>query len=103
MKYLEISPQGEILTFEGDFPDLEREMMFKSTERLAWVAPVWCTRLWILARKICDFLGLKVFSEALKALPGPWVVVVDGKKIATFPSRKEALRFERDFFLSKMT
>lgn len=101
MRYLEIDKKGKIVTFKGDFTDLETQLKTKKEKRLSWIAPKKWPRLWIILRRFSDFFGLKRVSSWLKNLNTEWVLIVDGKIIASFRNRDEAIRYEKEYFIKK--
>ncbi|MFN3263282.1 MAG: hypothetical protein ACK42C_00090 [Aquificaceae bacterium] len=101
MRYLEISKEGKVRTFKGDFPEVEKELKGKKYQRLSYVAPVGWAGLWIALRVLSEKLRLGFLERALKSVKGKWVVFVDGKPIGIFDDRQKALEFEKQYFVRR--
>lgn len=100
MRYLTLNKKGQVRTFKGDFPQLERELRDKREVRLSSVVPRHFVLrvLWKALRLCFEALGYSKGVEWLRSWKVEWVVIVEGKALGVFKDRGEAIRWEREYF-----
>ncbi|MEM3426669.1 MAG: hypothetical protein QW212_00210 [Nitrososphaerales archaeon] len=94
MRYLELSKEGKVKTFKGDFELLLKE---KKETRVSRIVPenIFLRIFFLLLRRVFGDEG-KV-ADWTRRWSCRWVLLVGGEKLGVFKDRKEAIEFEKKF------
>lgn len=92
MRYLELSKQGKVRTFKGDF---EIELRERKEKRVSRIVPKnWFLRVFFLVlRRLFSDDGK--IAEWTRRWRCKWVVVIDGMVVGEFENRRQAILFEK--------
>lgn len=103
MRYLELSKEGKVKTFKGDFPQVESLLKHKREKRLSRIVPRRKSLrvIWMMLRVFFERLGYNRGIEWLRGWKVDWVVVIKGREIAVFKNRREAIRYEKEYVIKE--
>jgi hypothetical protein len=82
--------------------ETERKEMKKNRKRVSYIYPANPVKRFFfkLIRKLVD--DESPVADWTRKWKGKWIVVIDGKEVAKFDSRAEAIAFEKEFLWKKI-